>query len=324
MIVTLTANPSIDRTVMLGGQLRRGEVHRIVASTSHPGGKGINVARAITASGVPVTAVLPGNAGDPLPNSLIEAEINHRLVACPGRARVNLAITEPDGTTTKINDLGPTLPADCRTAITEILREAAATASWLALSGSLPPGVPDDWYAELVATLRPLPARIAVDTSEAPLLALAAGFGTAAPDLIKPNAEELGQLTGLDGHALELAAHEGDPAPTARAARALIEQGGPAAILATLGSAGAVLATAEGAWYAASPPITPRSTVGAGDSSLAGYLIADLDGADPARRLAYAVAYGSAAAALPGTAVPSPHHTDPNAVTVTALSPTHL
>jgi 1-phosphofructokinase len=95
-------------------------------------------------------------------------------------------------------------------------------------------------------------------------------------------------------------------------------------VLATLGPAGAVLATAEGAWYAASPPITPRSTVGAGDSALAGYLLADLDGADPARRLAYAVAYGSAATALPGTALPSPHHTDPNAVQVTALSPTPL
>jgi len=321
MIVTLTANPSVDRTVTLPEPLRRGAVHRAIATTSHPGGKGVNVARVITAANVPAVAVLPGNATDPLLLALTDAGIDHRGIAFPGTARTNLTITEPDGTTTKINEPGATLSVETRAALTDCLRELAADASWVALSGSLPPGVPVGWYADLVAALRSLPVRIAVDTSDAPLLALAAEFGRVAPDLIKPNAEELGQLAGVDGTELEAAAEAGDPNPTARAARTLIENGGPAAVLATLGGAGAVLVTEGGAWHATPPPIAVASTVGAGDSSLAGYLLADLDGADPAERLARAVAYGSAAAALPGTALPSPADTNPGAVTVTSLSP---
>lgn len=321
MIVTLTANPSIDRTVSLNAPLRRGAVHRATSATSHPGGKGVNVARVVTAAGKPATAVLPANVGDPILVALSEAGITHRGIGYPGTARVNLTITEPDGTTTKINEPGAALPPECLSALTGCLHDLAASAAWVVLSGSLPPGVPDRWYAELVSILRTGTARIAVDTSDGPLLALASEFHTAAPDLIKPNAEELGQLTGVDGAGLEVAAEQGDPLPTARAARSLIDAGGPRAILATLGAAGAVLATGDGAWYAAAPPIAPRSTVGAGDSSLAGYILADLENAGPADRLARAVAYGSAAAALPGTALPSPHHAHPEAVTVTALTP---
>lgn len=321
MIITLTANPSIDRTVSLTEPLQRGAVHRATAATTHPGGKGVNVARVITSAGQRSAAVLPGNPGEPILLALSEAGIDHRGIAHPGAARVNLTVTEPDGTTTKINEPGATLPPESISALTTCLQDLATTAAWVVLSGSLPPGVPARWYAELVATLRSGRARIAVDTSDGPLLALAAEFSIAAPDLIKPNAEELGQLTGVDGRALEAAAEQGDPLPTARAARSLIDGGGPRAILATLGAAGAVLVTDEGAWYATTPPIAPRSTVGAGDSSLAGYLLADLENAGPADRLARAVAYGSAAAALPGTALPSPHHTKPEAVTVTALTP---
>jgi 1-phosphofructokinase len=321
MIVTLTANPSIDRTVSLTGPLRRGAVHRATAATSHPGGKGVNVARVITAAGKRSVAVLPGNTGDPILLALAEAGIDHRGIAHPGTARVNLTVTEPDGTTTKINEPGAALPPDSLSALASCLQDLAASAVWVVLSGSLPPGVPAHWYADLVTALRAGPTQIAVDTSDEPLLALAAAFPGAAPDLIKPNAAELGQLTGVDGADLERAAERGDPLPTARAARSLIDGGGPRAVLATLGAAGAVLVTDGGAWYATTPPIAPRSTVGAGDASLAGYLLADLQNAGPADRLARAVAYGSAAAALPGTALPSPHHTHPGAVTVTALNP---
>ena len=321
MIITLTANPSIDRTVTLAEPLRRGAVHRATTVTSHPGGKGVNVARVITSAGRRAIAVLPGNQNEPLLMALTEAGIEHRAVAHSGAARVNLAVTEPDGTTTKINEPGAALLPEHLAALTSCLRDLSASAGWVVLSGSLPPGVPDRWYAELVATLRSAgTARVAVDTSDGPLRALAAEFSTAAPDLIKPNAEELGQIVGTDGLELERAAEEGDPYPTARAARSLIERGGPQTVLATLGAAGAVLVTPTGAWHATTPPIAPLSTVGAGDSSLAGYLLADLENAGPADRLAMAVAYGSAAAALPGTALPSPSHINPDAVTVTALT----
>ena len=104
------------------------------------------------------------------------------------------------------------------------------------------------------------------------------------------------------------------------AARQLVDRGA-AAILVTLGAAGAVLGDGDGSWLATPPPIVPRSTVGAGDSSLAGYVRAALEGAPPAQRLQMAVAYGSAAAALPGSALPAPAQLDTEAVAVRSLSP---
>ncbi|WP_329407287.1 1-phosphofructokinase family hexose kinase [Nocardia vinacea] len=314
MIVTLTANPSIDRTVSLRESLRRGAVLRAETVLSQPGGKGVNVSRVIAAAGVETIAVLPGNAGDPLLRMLTDADIEHRAVPCATPARTNLTVAERDGTTTKINEPGSPLTAECLAALANQLDALADTASWVVLSGSLPPAVPTDWYAYLLHRLRGV--RIAVDTSDAPLLALAAELESAAPQLLKPNAEELAQLTHGDPAELE------DPIAAARAASTLIARG-VGAVLATLGAAGAVLVTADGAWHAAAPAITPRSTVGAGDSALAGYLLADLDGLDAPDRLRRAVAYGSAAAALPGTGLPGPHHTDPRAVAVTTLESLH-
>ena len=188
----------------------------------------------------------------------------------------------------------------------------------MALSGSLPPGAPDDWYAQLAAALRPLGAKVAIDTSDAPLQALAAALPDAAPDLIKPNSEELGQLVGVDGLALEAQAERGNWTPVVEAARTLTELG-IGAVLVTLGGAGALLVTARGGWLATPPPTTVVSTVGAGDSALTGYLLAEREGLDAPERLRRAVAYGSAAAGLPGSQLPSPGEANLDAVSVTPL-----
>ena len=153
------------------------------------------------------------------------------------------------------------------------------------------------------------PCKVAIDTSDRPLTALVDGFDRAAPDLIKPNAEELAGVIGFSPQALEAAVAQGDPEPVVLAAQRLVDRG-IGAVLATLGAAGAVLVNAAGSWLATPPPIVPRSTVGAGDSSLAGYVRADVGGAEPPQRLQMAVAYGSAAAALPGSALPTPAEID--------------
>ena len=171
----------------------------------------------------------------------------------------------------------------------------------------------------MVEVLRPYGCKVAVDTSDAPLAALAADLERAAPDLIKPNSEELAGLSGVTAVSLESALLRGDAAPVVSAAQRLIDRG-VGAVLATLEAAGAVLVNADGAWLATPPPITPRSTVGAGDSSLAGYVRADVEGADAPLRLQMAVAYGSGAAALPGTAMPSPGQINLDDVVVTAVS----
>ena len=198
--------------------------------------------------------------------------------------------------------------------------EAAEGADWVVMSGSLPPGVPTTWYGDVVALLASYPCRVAIDTSDAPLAALVASLDRGAPDLIKPNAEELAGVLGLSPEALEAAVEQGDPGPVVSAARQLIDRG-IGAVLATLGAAGAVLVDQNGAWLATPPPIVPRSTVGAGDSSLAGYVRAEVGGAVPPQRLQMAVAYGSAAAALPGTTLPTPAEIDLDAVQVSPISP---
>lgn len=320
MIVTVTPNPSIDRTVTLPTPLTRGAVHRITSVTSQAGGKGVNVARALTLAGIEALAVLPAAGNDPLVSALQTAGVSYRIVPTAEPARTNLTITEQDGTTTKLNEPGAALDETTVRALTDAVLEAADGADWLVMSGSLPPGIPTTWYGDVVALLASHPCRIAVDTSDAPLAALIASLDRGAPDLIKPNAEELAGVLGYSPQALEAAVEQGDPGPVVSAARQLIDMG-IGAVLATLGAAGAVLVDGNGAWMATPPPIVPRSTVGAGDSSLAGYVRADVGGADPPQRLQMAVAYGSAAAALPGTTLPTPAEIDLNAVQVSPISP---
>lgn len=314
MILTLTPNPSHDRTAALGGVLERGAVIRVESVTSQAGGKGVNISRAAVAAGIPSVAVLPADPDDPFVHELLTAGIDCRPVPTTGAVRINLTISEPDGTTTKLNSPGPTVSPDVLAALTESLRVRAGSAGWVVLAGSLPPGAPVEWYADLVAVLRTTGARIAVDTSDGPLRALVDGLDVAAPHLMKPNGEELASLTGTpDGDALEA-----DPVAAARAASALVARG-VETVLATLGPHGAVLVDGAGAWHAVPPATTVVSTVGAGDSSLFGYLLGDLRQLDPADRLALAVAYGAAAAGLPGTTIPQPHQVRPELVTVRAL-----
>jgi 1-phosphofructokinase len=329
MIVTLTANPSLDRTVALPGPLERGEVQRAVSVRQESGGKGVNVSRALVASGLETLAVLPGADSDPVLAGLRDAKVPFAALPIHEPLRTNVALTEPGGVTTKINEPGPVLSADAQEALIDLLLERSQGASWVVLAGSLPPGVPADFYATVTRRLRSADSgtgvpQIAVDSSGGPLAAAiaddASGTVSGKPDLLKPNAEELAELAAAAGLASVSTAEEleADPVAAAAAAAAVVRSG-VGAVLATLGSKGAVLVTADGAWLATHPPVTAVSTVGAGDSSLAGYLLAASQGAAPADCLRQAVAHGAAAASLPGSTVPAVHQTTPDAVTITAL-----
>ncbi|MGO4238269.1 1-phosphofructokinase family hexose kinase [Pseudarthrobacter sp. YAF2] len=337
MIVTFTANPSLDRTVALPGPLARGEVQRAVSVRQESGGKGVNVSRALVASGLESLAVLPGADSDPVLAGLREQAVPFVSLPIDEPLRTNVALTEPGGVTTKINEPGPVLAADQQEALIKLLLESSRGASWVVLAGSLPPGFPDNFYATVARRIReagngtaPL---IAVDSSGAPLAASLTDAGTSddgtgsgattpgsgKPDLLKPNAEELAELAAAAGFAPATGDElEADPAAAAAAAAAVVRSG-VGAVLATLGSKGAVLVTADGAWLATHPPVAAVSTVGAGDSALAGYLLAHGRGSAPADCLRQAVAHGAAAASLPGSTVPAVHQTTPDAVTITAL-----
>lgn len=299
MIVTLTANPSLDRTLMLPAALRPGEVQAATSAREDAGGKGINVARAIAAAGVPCTAVLPLAPDDPFESALRPTGLRVERVVVSGHVRANLAITDPAGETTKLNLPGAALSPHETTAIIDAVVAASAGARWLVLAGSLPPGVDDDLYVRVISAVRrshATPPLIAVDASGP---ALGAVVAEGAPDLIKPNDDELAELAGVDLDGPDRVA------AVLAVARALVPSRVGAALV-TLGADGAVLVEAEGAWAATPPPIRLASTVGAGDSSLAGYVLAHTRGAGPAERVRHAVRYGAAAASLPGTQPPAP------------------
>ncbi|PRY02247.1 1-phosphofructokinase [Allonocardiopsis opalescens] len=291
MIVTLTANPSLDRTVEVA-ELRPGTVMRAVARQVHPGGKGLNVTRALAAHGIDSRAVLPvgGPEGAHLTALLDGRGVRLEPVAIRESIRCNITVAEPDGTTTKFNEPGPELSGAELDRLVERTLACAAGAAWVVAAGSLPPGAPDGFYGGLVRRLAalPRPVPVAVDTS-GPALLEAAGAG---PSLLKPNREELETAAGRPLATL------GDVVKAAEELRAR----GVGAVLASLGSDGAVLVGADGVWHAEAPA-RRRSSVGAGDALLAGFLAA---GAAGAAALAAAVAWGAAAVSLPGSRMPAP------------------
>lgn len=290
MIVTLTPNPSLDLTYEIG-TLQRGAVQRAVADSVEAGGKGINVTRNLAANGVASRAVAPvgGPSGEQFV-SLLEG-MDFELVRVPvaGAVRTNTALAESSGALTKINAAGPVLSQE---EVERLLGETAAAgrgAAWIVGCGSLPPGAPKDLYARVVAAAHEAGCRACVDSSGAPLeAALAAG-----PDLIKPNDEE---LAGLVGRRLVTF---GDVLAAAEEVRAW----GVGSVLVSLGADGAMLVDERGALHAQTPPFVPRSTVGAGDALLAGFLAA---GGEGEKALAECVAWGAASARLPGSKGPRP------------------
>lgn len=318
MIITVTPNPSIDRTQALAGPLTVGGVNRVRHGTDQAGGKGVNVAGVIHHAGEDVLSVVPAPDTGTFARLLTAGGVPTRFTG-DAPARVNVTLTDTDGVTTKINSPGPpgTDGSGLAAAVDAVAADAGDTTAadrWLVLAGSLPPGYPADWYARVTAAAHRRGLRVAVDTSDEPLAALvtrAAADPGAVPDLVKPNSHELAQIvaafggTSPDGDALEAAAAAGDLSGVVAAASGLTDRGF-GAVLVSLGAAGALLVEDGAAWFCAGPAVEVVSTVGAGDSTLAGYLLGAVRGLTPADRLALAVAHGTTAVTLPGTTLPTP------------------
>lgn len=290
MIVTLTLNPSLDRTIEIVS-LDRGQVLRASHTRVDPGGKGVNVSRALLANGFSSLAVLPcgGDEGMHLVRLLENEGVRVRIVPIGSHTRSNVSLVEPDGTVTKVNEPGPVLsPAEIGDVMTVLLAEATA-AQWVVASGSLPPGLTGQAFANLCKRLSRAGVRLAVDTSGDGLREAA----KAGVCLVKPNREELAEVVGAPLPTI------GDVVAAAQQLRAW----GAGAVLASLGAEGAVLVDENGVIHGAAPVIRPRSSVGAGDALLAGFLAAGAKGADA---LKLALAWGAAAVSLPGSRMPGP------------------
>jgi 1-phosphofructokinase len=295
VIITVTLNPSLDRTVEIDA-LHRGQVIRAAASHVEPGGKGVNLTRALLANGLASRAVLPcgGEAGEHLVRLLRAEGVDPVYVSIAGQTRSNLTLAEPDGTITKINEPGPTLDAaDLQTVLAEVLSVAApypaAIVDWVVVCGSTPPGLSPSAIGQLCERVVTAGIRLAVDTS-GPALRSAVLAGAA---LVKPNRDELAEVVGRALPSL------GDVVDAAHELRSW----GAGAVLASLGAEGAVLVDDDGVVVGSAPVDRPRSAVGAGDALLAGFLAAGAKGTDA---LTEALAWGAAAVSLPGSRMPGP------------------
>ena len=303
MIVTVTLNPSLDRTLSVAS-LVRGEVIRADSTQEDPAGKGVNVARALSAHGTEAVAVLPagGSIGRGLVGLLAEQGIMSRTIPIAGTTRANVTVVEPDGTTTKLNEPGPQLSDAELDALVAAAAELATSGSWVVLAGSLPAGGQTGIIDRLAGVARAAGARFALDASGP---ALADGLASG-PDLIKPNGEELGEILGRD---LTTLAEVLDGCAEAM-------DRGAAAVICSLGEDGAVLVDRNGRWLAKGPRVHVLSTVGAGDSLLAGFLHA---GGSGPQALRVGVAWATAAVGTPGTGVPRAELIDASRVEVRQL-----
>lgn len=332
-VLTVTPNPSLDRTYVTG-PLALGEVNRALSETVEASGKGVNVSRVLHAAGAATLAVLPvgGTEGEHLRKLLDVDLLPYALVPVHAPTRTNTTVAEAGGRTTKVNSPGAALlPAEAEALVAMVARQASI-AQWAVFSGSLPPGSERDLLPRLIEAARGAGARTAVDTS-GEALEVAAECGI---DLLAPNAAELAALTGrdlpdsgrdgsdigdsgIDGSSIDgssTGAAGGDLVEWAACAALEVHRRTGAALLVSLGPAGALWVTNAESLYAVPPRVTPVNTAGAGDALLAGWLYA---GGPAEECLARAVAWGTAACLMPGTSGDVAGCAKPSTVTVRAL-----
>ena len=294
-IVTITLNPALDLTTSVGRivpfqKLRCGPIRR------DAGGGGINVARVLERWGANVLAILvAGGPTGELLKRLISAEgLPCSIIAVAADTREDFTVQETEsGRQFRFVEPGNALHDAEVSECLARLQSLRPVPRFVVISGSLPPGSTPDIYARLVRSIRTLGAKAVLDASGAPLArALEAGVY-----LVKPNLRELTELCGRElGHRSAQIA----------ACRELVGSGRAEITVLSLAEKGAIAVSADGVWQAAAPAIQPISTVGAGDSCLAGALWRLTSGDSVAEALRYGVAAGSASLLAPGTSLCRP------------------
>lgn len=257
MIVTVTLNAALDRTLVAPG-FTIGSSRTAEAGLNLAGGKGLNAARALHCLGLPVRALgfAGGLAGEQMRRALDAEGMPYLLVPIRRESRTCTAIVDPGtGSATEINEPGPRIEPDEQTAFLAAFDAALSDAWIVALSGSVPPGLSDDFYTTLIARAREKGVPCLLDTRNAPLRE---GV-RAAPLFVKPNQHEAAELLG----------DTFDPQDRAFVERHM-PQPGPALLCLTLGAEGAIVHAPAGSWRSRPPAVRVVDTVGAGDSFVGG------------------------------------------------------
>jgi 1-phosphofructokinase len=281
-VLTVTLNPALDLTVRLP-VLRLGEVNRSDSLQVHAAGKGLNVAQVLADLGhrLTVTGFLGESNAQAFEQLFAARNFADEFVRVAGETRSNIKLAEGSGQVTDINGPGLEVVQAQRSELLERIRRLAPAHELVVVAGSLPRGVDSEWFVELLQVLNGLGVRVALDTSGA---ALRDGLATR-PWLIKPNEEELAEARGV-----ELADAQ------ALAGEAVRLQGeGVSHVVVSQGAEGVCWFAPDAALQACPPKVRVVSTVGAGDSLLAGMLHGLLEGWPAERTLAHATAIAAQA-----------------------------
>ena len=299
-VLCVALNPAIDLTIEVS-DLRVGEVNRAQRAQQDAGGKGINVASCLAdyAAKVAVTGQL-GRENAALFESLFDEKgIDNHCLYLDGHTRVNTKVVDPArGETTDINLPGPSQSAEQINAhfgqLADVMNTLAPSVRWVVLSGSLPPGWPADTYATLTRHVHALGGKVMLDTSGQPFSEAL----KAAPDVVKPNRDELAEHLGRPLSSLQ---------ETIAAARQLLaESPGMNLVAVSMGRDGAVFVSPSQAVVAHPLEVEPISSVGAGDAMVAGIVSAQLDGLPLDRCAQLSTAFAAGKLSRLGPHLPAP------------------
>ncbi len=290
MIYTITLNPALDRTLWIN-EIREDVSNRIIREESYAGGKGIDVSKVLTALGVENRALgfIAGFAGRQLEAQLIRDGTRCNFIPVSGETRINIVIHElVTGRQIILNSAGPEVKPFELLEITDVVR-SIEDPEFVSIGGSLPPRAHPDIYRKIIETARLRGSKVVLDVDRE---ALKMGIG-GRPDVIKPNIHELSSLVGRKLEKRD---------EILEAARE-INRKGVEIVLVSMGPRGILLVSDGKAYQAVPPSVEVVNTIGAGDSSVAGFICGQVSGRDLKESLILATAAGTATTLRQGTAL---------------------
>jgi 1-phosphofructokinase family hexose kinase len=283
-ITTVTLNAAIDRRLEVSVLTPR-TVMRARRAESTAGGKGLNVARVARRLGCDViaTGFIAGHAGSFIAENVEQEGIAPAFVRISGESRSCINIIDASGHSTEILEPGPTVDSGDLETLLAVVRDQASRSSIVAMSGSLPWGCPEGFYADLIREIHAAGALAFLDSSSA---CLSHGL-QARPDFVKPNTDEIRDLVGEEVSC---------PSSAARAAIEVAKKHQVRMVVVSLGPQGAVGAFGGRAWWVEAPDVPVANTVGCGDAFVGAFAVEHQSSGDPVAALVAGVRVSSAVA----------------------------
>jgi 1-phosphofructokinase family hexose kinase len=291
VIATVTLNPALDKTVYID-RLLPNDTNRIKKIEMDAGGKGINAARVLKELGTETVALgfLGGRTGRQIENELKHEGVPTDFVWVARESRTNISVQEASGAPpTMLNEPGPTVSAKELEQLRQKVSSVASKSEFVLLGGSPAPGTPVDVYHDLCGMARSQGAKVILDSEGEPMMrAMDCG-----PYMIKPNRDEVRRLVGIDIRGLDDGVK----------ALEILRGKGIELVVISMGSKGAIAGNNDGIWSAVPPKVKPVSTIGSGDSMVAGiaHILSQDGGLDEALR--WGTAAGAATAMTDGTEI---------------------